>query len=121
MNDQGFSVELEAWDPAIRADFDSGPFAQENLNVGGWGVGVFLGDPAFAYQRWTAGDFFALSYMDNAEMNQLYQDILVEADAANRTTKGAPDAGDRRRSGPLDSVHGIARSVRPGGRIKSPT
>ena len=87
LNDLGFSVELEAWDPAIRADFDSGPFAQQNLHVGGWGVGVFLGDPAFAYQRWTAGDFFARSYMDNAEMNQLYQDILIEADAANRTQK----------------------------------
>ena len=87
LNDLGFSVELEAWDPAIRADFDSGPFAQQNLHVGSWGVGVFLGDPAFAYQRWTAGDDFARSYMDNAEMNQLYQDILIEADADNRTAK----------------------------------
>ncbi|MCY3782362.1 MAG: ABC transporter substrate-binding protein [Chloroflexi bacterium] len=87
LNDQGFSVELEAWDPAIGADFDNGPFAQQNLHLGGWGVGVFLGDPAFAYQRWTAGDLFSRSYMDNAEMNQLYQDILVEADADNRTSK----------------------------------
>ena len=87
LNDLGFSVELEAWDPAIGADFENGPYAQQNLHVGGWGVGVFLGDPAFAYQRWTAGDDFARSYMDNAEMNQLYKDILVEADAANRTAK----------------------------------
>ena len=87
LNDLGFSVELEAWDPAIGADFENGPYAQQNLHVGAWGVGVFLGDPAFAYQRWTAGDDFARSYMDNAEMNQLYKDILVEADAANRTAK----------------------------------
>ena len=87
LNDLGFQVGLEAWDPALGADFENGPYAPQNLHLGGWGVGVFLGDPAFCYQRWTAGDDFARSYMDNAEMNQLYKDILVEADATDRTAK----------------------------------
>ena len=84
MNDLGFDVELESYDPGIRLDFEIGPLAEKNLHIVEFGVGVFLGDPAFAYQRFTSDDQFALSYMKNADLDRMYDQILREGDVETR-------------------------------------
>ena len=84
LNDQGFEVVLEPWDPGLRQDHDEGHLAEKNLNLGGFGVGTILGDPDFALNRWTTDYSFNLSYYSSVEMDQLYLDQQTEGDPEKR-------------------------------------
>jgi peptide/nickel transport system substrate-binding protein len=84
----GVEAELQAFDPGLSADFEKGPLAPQNLGVYSWGVGTFLADPEFAYNRWTCAERtptgFNASQYCNEQMDALYNQSKGIGDMAQR-------------------------------------
>ncbi len=84
----GVEATLEAYDPGLSADFENGPLAPQNLGIYSWGVGTFLADPEFAYNRWTCDertpDGFNASQYCNETLDGLYTDSKGENDMTAR-------------------------------------
>lgn len=84
----GVEATLEAFDPGLSADFEQGPLAPQNLGIYSWGVGTWLGDPEFAYNRWTTAELtpqgFNASQYSNPEIDELFLASRGESDEAAR-------------------------------------
>ena len=115
----GFEIELEPWDPGLQNDFEKGALNAATLNVFRRGVGG-LGDPFFVFQRWTKGDTWNRSYIEDPRLDEMYKQLGTSLDPAERiriAKEMQTIAADLVGWIPLDS----ARSVSPGDRTKSPT
>lgn len=81
-------AKLVPYDPGLRADFEKGPYAVNHLGIGTWGVGTFLGDPQFAYNRWTSAELkppgFNRSQESNPKIDDLYKQAQTEPDPDKR-------------------------------------
>jgi peptide/nickel transport system substrate-binding protein len=84
----GVEAKLEAYDPGLSADFKAGPLAPDHLGIYGWGVGTFLADPEFAYNRWTCAERTPAGFNASQYCND-------DLDALYAQSKGAKDEGAR--------------------------
>ena len=85
LNDQGFAVELQVFDPGLPFSRDGGGvFDKSNLQLANTGVAVTLGDPSFGMNRWTIDEPFNFGWLDDADMNRLFVEQNNEVDPPKR-------------------------------------
>ncbi|HEV8633821.1 MAG TPA: ABC transporter substrate-binding protein, partial [Chloroflexota bacterium] len=73
----GAEAKMLPFDPGISHEFEKGPLGPQNLGISSFGVGTWLGDPEFAYDRWITEKRgpvgFNHSQYSNPEMDSLYK------------------------------------------------
>jgi peptide/nickel transport system substrate-binding protein len=79
----GVEATLEPYDPGLSADFESGPLAPQNLGMYGWGVGTFLADPEFAYNRWICAERTPTGFNASQYCNEALDELYAQSKGAS--------------------------------------